>query len=641
MATYEQLMNAARQADTQGNIDDARRLAELAYNLKKSGQTDQAAQAQYSGVREEIGGDLSFAPQPSPIEQRQMELRRKQLQARQDMARQQAMQTYEVQRPDGETFEVQALNAEGAAKAAKERWAQVGPSAKNSLARPDQDTKATAQGLLRRLDAGSTNHSAEPDPVGAGNVADMSLFGRVVDNVIGLDDGVMSTGEKIGALLNKGGESMTMGLIGDEAAGAFDASASRLIPGIPKASYEERRDHYRDQEREIESQHPWLSLGADIGGAVLGPGKGAAGFVNNGKTATARIIRGMLAGGASGSVSGGMEGETPEGRFQGAARDGALGLAAGGGLTAVGQGFNRASRALSRRPELKEAIPTLDSLRDEAKGLYAAAERSGATLPRSGMAQLRDGTLSALKDAGYHPRLHPKLSVVLGEIDDMAATDQPLQRMEQLRRMAGNAASSLEPDERRLASMVIDKIDDAVDGMGTASTPLKQAREVWSRMRRMEAVESIIEDASNSPNFEQALQTKFRALLRNPRRMRGFSQAERDAMGKIARGTATVKSLRSLGSLMAPNSISGAMLTGGAAYATGPAAAAIPAVGLGSKAVANAIIRSQAEGVRRMAGMDDPRRKIIEALLGRANPLAATAGASGTLGNVMGYPTDP
>ncbi|WP_407491872.1 hypothetical protein [Pseudooceanicola sp. MF1-13] len=608
-------------------------------------------------------------------DQRRLRLQQQQLQFRQDMARQGEMQAYEVQGQNGRSYEAQATRPDAAANATKEYWAQHGgaPQGGGSSSYEDAMTKARelvgagrvdeAKDLALRalqqrdpseltpeqraiLDKYQPKVSREltpekravlekygyrpPAPAIPTPAPNMSLLGRLKDNVIGVDDGVMSPGEKLGSLLNKAGESMTMGVIGDEAGAAFDAAVGR-------GSYEDRRDHYRRQEAQVERENPYLSIGADISGALIGPGKGAAGFVNAANSGIGRILRGAIAGAGAGAVGGAMEGETAEGRLQGAARDGAIGLAAGGTLSAVGQGFNRASRALSRRPELREAIPTLDSLRDEAKGLYAAAERSGAALPRSGMAQLRDGTSSALKDAGYHPRLHPKLSVVLGEIDHMAATDQPLQRLEQLRRMAGNAASSLEPDERRLASMVIDKIDDAVDGMGDASAPLKQAREVWSRMRRMEAVEAIIEDASNSPNFEQALQTKFRALLRNPRRMRGFSQAERDAMGKIARGTATVKSLKSLGSLMAPNSIFGAMLTGGAAYATGPAAAAIPAVGLGSKAVANAMIRSQAEGVRRMAGMDDHKRRIIEALLGRANPLATTAGASGTIGGLMGY----
>ena len=47
------------------------------------------------------------------------------------------------------------------------------------------------------------------------------------DNLIGSDDGVNSVGEKIGTLLGMGGESMTLGLVGDEAS----AAASGMLPG--------------------------------------------------------------------------------------------------------------------------------------------------------------------------------------------------------------------------------------------------------------------------------------------------------------------------------------------------------------------------------------------------------------------------
>jgi len=50
--------------------------------------------------------------------------------------------------------------------------------------------------------------------------ADTSFWGRVKDNVVGVDDGIMSPGEKLGTLLNMGGESLTLGIVGDEAAAA-------------------------------------------------------------------------------------------------------------------------------------------------------------------------------------------------------------------------------------------------------------------------------------------------------------------------------------------------------------------------------------------------------------------------------------
>ncbi len=76
-------------------------------------------------------------------------------------------------------------------------------------------------------------------------------------------------------------------------------------------------------------------------------------------------------------------------------------------------------------------------------------------------------------------------------------------------------------------------------------------------MRRMESVEALIEDASNSPISEQALATKFREMLRNPRKMRGFSSAERQAMARIASGKGVAGALQGLGKIMSPTGLMG------------------------------------------------------------------------------------
>lgn len=89
--------------------------------------------------------------------------------------------------------------------------------------------------------------------------ADMSAAGRFRDNIFGVQDGVQSTGEKIAAWLNKGGESLTMGVVGDEAAAATDAMLGR-------GGYDQRRDQYRQQEAQLEAENPGAALAADVGG---------------------------------------------------------------------------------------------------------------------------------------------------------------------------------------------------------------------------------------------------------------------------------------------------------------------------------------------------------------------------------------
>ncbi len=446
---------------------------------------------------------------------------------------------------------------------------------------------------------------------------------NLIENMFGDNDpNSLNRGEQFAAALNKGGEAMTMGVAGDEAAGMFDALLGR-------GSATERTQFHRNQENQLQEQSPGLALTAELGGALLGPGKGGAAFINAGRGAAARMGRGALVGAGAGGVYGAMEGENPQDRVQKGLLAAGAGGAAGGALADVGQGFVRAARALRRQPSARAAVSTVEGLKSQAQALYAAAARSGDVIPQNQMAAISNAVRQKISGAGFHPRMHPKVSVVLDELDASSRADGTLMGVDKLRRFAQNAAQSLEPDERRLGAMVIDTMDDAVDSV-TGSQHLKDAREIWGRMRRLEAIEEVIEDAANSPNFETALSTKFRAMLRNKKRMRGFSESEKRLIASIAGQKGGVKALRALSQLTNPQSVLGLMTTGGAAYTLGPApAVALAGAGVGTKAVANAMLRSRAEHLRSTVGQSDQTRAIVEALMRRQNPLAQTAAVPG------------
>ena len=442
------------------------------------------------------------------------------------------------------------------------------------------------------------------------------------------DPTTLNRGERLASALNKAGESMTMGVIGDEAAGLTDHMLQR-------GHMHDRIDFYRQQEKQLQEQLPGLNLAAEIGGAVIGPGKGIGTLVNRGVGTGARIARGTAAGTAAGSLYGAAEGEDAESRVVGGTMGAILGGVTGGTLTGLGQGFNRTLQAFSRRPELQELVPTVEGLKEAAQGLYRRAEASGATIPADRMAALLKRTTDSLRQEGYHPRIQKKVAPLLDEMQAMSANPQSLRDLSLLRRIAGNVAQSTEPDERRLGAMVIDGIDDTIGELGGGSKHFAEAKDIWARMRRLEAVESIIEDASNSPNFEQALQTKFRAMLRNQKRLRGFSEAEKRAMGVIARGSLGVKGFKALGKLLSANSPSGIALAGGATYAAGPAGLALPVAGAGAKAIANALVRGQTNRLRNATGTSAETRKIVEALLKEPNRLAPGTGIAAVGGGSL------
>lgn len=397
--------------------------------------------------------------------------------------------------------------------------------------------------------------------------------------------------------------------------------------------YDTALDALRIEQEAFRQAEPVAAIGGEVLGSLLGPVKGGGAFINAGTGTAARVGRGALVGAAGAGAYGFGEGE---GGIANRAVSGAMaapvGLVAGGALTGAGQAFNALRNAVSRNPAMREAMPTLEGLREAASGLYAKAREMGGELSEGQVSAMTKGISARINEAGFDRQLHTRVAAV---VDRLTSETGPksLQEMEILRRVAGNAAASLQPDERRIASQIIDAIDDAVDDMGGGSAALGAARETWSRLRRMETIDEAITKAGLTDDFAAGLRNQFKILLRNPRRLRGFSEAQKAAIRAVAMGGPVSNGLRHLGKLLSPTGISGAALTGGAAFSgAGLGSLAIPAAGAGMTAIANALTKSRANRALGIAGMDDATRRVIEALVNRPNIAAKAPGVSGLLG---------
>lgn len=388
----------------------------------------------------------------------------------------------------------------------------------------------------------------------------------------------------------------------------------------------------RAEEDAFKEAHPYTSAAAEMTGALIGPAKGGAGFIRNGANGLAHMGRSGLVGAATAAGYGFGEGEGGAGnRATQAAISAPLGAVGGAAIGGLGEGFSAAIGALRSRRMPADTLPTIEGLKAEAGALYEAARQSGAVVPESTVKGMASSIGTKLKAEGFDKMLHPRVNAVLQRLSSEGG-DKSLADLEILRRVAAGAANSIEPDERRLASMVLDGIDDAVEGMGGDAAPLKAAREVWSRMRRMETIETAIEKASLQDDFASGLRSQFKVLLRNTRRLRGFAEADIAAMRAIAKGEGGAGLLSGLGRRLSPSSITGLALTGGAGFGgAGFGAAAIPAAGMGMKRLGDALTTGAATNLSQMVGMDSTRRALIEALAGPVAPLAPAVVAPGML----------
>jgi plasmid stabilization system protein ParE len=431
---------------------------------------------------------------------------------------------------------------------------------------------------------------------------------------------LQSAGEAISDFGNQfKSQGLTLGF-GDELFGALNTPVEMAVRAYTGAdagkglgerignAYAEGRDFVRANDDAARERSPIAStLGEVAGGVLTGGGAAKAGLtlLNAGKASIPGMLaRGAGEGAAYGAVHGFGTGEGLDDSINRSVMGGAV-----GGVT--GSAVGGLAGALARRGAAKAAT-SVDDLKNQAHALYDTAKNSGVVIKPQTYQQAVAGVTQDVKSAGFHPRIHPKVAAALDELSEAANGPVDLSMVDQLRRITGSAAKSIEPDERRIASIMIDKIDDYVDALGpndvigpdptVATKAISEARGLWSRARKAETIEGIIESAKDTAGqysqsgMENALRTGFRQLAKNPKRMRGFTKAEQAAIKKVSRGGPVENAMRLLGKF-APRGVVSAALSGGIGYtAGGPVgSAALFGVGEIGKRAAGAMTRHNAD----------------------------------------------
>lgn len=388
--------------------------------------------------------------------------------------------------------------------------------------------------------------------------ADMSLMGRVKDNLLGVDDGVMSTGEKIATALNMGGESLTLGVVGDEAAAAADAL-------IGRGPYDERLAKYRGDEKRVWEESPALAAGAVVGPAFI-PGIGQASWVTKAPTLVGKVARGAMAGGAAGAVGGFMEGEGGFERRRDASTVGAVaGGALGAAIPAVGAGARSAIQTRATAKAIKEAAkkaPTTEELHKVGSALYDEVDRAGVEIKPEAFDRFRDSLIRSLRSrTGFDElpgsgSLTPNTARVVGIMDEASSrmaqeptAALPFRSLDQMRRQAGAAAGNISNRaDKQAGSVTIELLDDFVrkltpdDVVGGDVNALKsaifKARRVWSQMSKSQVLDDAMEKSDNYlSGAASGVRNQFKNILQSKKLSAMFSPAEKKALRLVTHGT--------------------------------------------------------------------------------------------------------
>lgn len=490
------------------------------------------------------------------------------------------------------------------------------------------------------------NQEAPAEPKGFGQ--------RLWENIVGDDDPTtQNTGEKIGSFLNKAGEAMTFGLVGDEASAAIAAA----IPG--GMDYDQRLAHERKQEEVFERDNPGAALGAEVLGGVLGvllPG-GQLGTLAKGASLSAKAAASGGVGAGLGGLYGFMEGEG-EDRGNTALTGVAWGLGGGVAAPVAGAGVQKVANTLlqrgPRRAALKAAKTAADH-RSAARNQYNIFENADVELQPSAVSRLTGNVRGRLAQEGQTSipgamgDLTPNASRIAGTMDtidaemaDLIAQGQAprvrLSNIEGVRRKAGDYAQEVGPNFRptadaNLAGRTVDEIDTFIEGLTDADvvgdveaarSALKKARAAWRQSIKTQAVENAMDQAENYlGGAESGLRNQIGMLLRRNKKTKMFNDAEVQALRKILGNNMLSRSVRAIGDGLGRKAmmISGGAMGGLDGAAIGAGASQLAGQIGESAAVRNAEIARaliSSGSLQNLPQSTDAVRRITEALTRRA-----------------------
>lgn len=262
-------------------------------------------------------------------------------------------------------------------------------------------------------------------------------------------------------------------------------------------------------------------------------------------------------------------------------------------LTSAGVKGGRAAKAGSAKPAPTKP-PTIDALKQEASALYDLVDNSGVRISDDAFRQAVDSIRSQVESSGARRSLAPKTWKALDEIaDDAAKGDITLKKAEELRRVLKQAQKGVDSDKSS-ATRALAAYDEFIEGLSPEKLSaaagketaeyLKSARGLWSRARKAEQIEDIIDTAGinagayTGSGYENALRMEFRKLARRKDKMRMFTQAEQKAIRAVAMGTPIGNVLRQLGRFSLQSGLNAGMAGAAGVYFLGPLGAAVPAV---------------------------------------------------------------
>jgi len=410
-------------------------------------------------------------------------------------------------------------------------------AAKAELARRQGIAAAKAE-LARR-------QSAQPADPRAAMLAsptppkpDTAQIQSQIDRAKGVD-------ETVASLLNKGGESLTLGVVGDEAAAGFDKV-------IGRGEYDDRLKFYRDQQKTVEAEHPVLSLVADVAPALL-PGVGAAGAVAKLGNIAGRTAAGALTGAAAGGLYGFMEGEGDD-RLRNAGTTALTGAVLGAAAPKVTDFAASIPGRVRNVFVASTKRPTVEALRAAKNVAYQAVDDAGEVFDGDTMGQLARHVRGVFDADNYVEETDNALKATLNLLDKRAGQPTTLTQLDSIRKNLWGRYASAKDQPQILDAIAA--IDHVINTRGAASELMGVARAANSRFAKSELLENAFTKATDQTaatgsggNILNKYRQAVTSIINDDRKAKFFSKGEIEMMRTFVRGSKSENMKRLVGKL--------------------------------------------------------------------------------------------
>jgi hypothetical protein len=302
----------------------------------------------------------------------------------------------------------------------------------------------------------------------------------------------------------------------------------------------------------------------------------------------------------------------------GAAAD-VLATGANAGIKAkTGLDFGAAADVLrdGMKPRPKPVPPPgVEALQKSSSALYKEAKQAGVVIKDPAYKTFAASAKDIADEFGIDPDLHPRSSAALKRIQNENGGDVSLNKLQILRKIAGDATEATDKPDRTIARRLLDHVDDFAEKLDAsqiaagdapkAMALLNKARTTWQQAARGDTIEKLIAKARQNAgplktNLDDAYRTQFRKLANNERGIARFTEEQQQAIKHVAFGDGPVQSvLHGFGRII-PHNPAGALTTSGVGAAahivglpvTAPVAATVGSAGLTGK-IASTMITSK------------------------------------------------